>query len=214
VVLNLEAGEQGAEMAGDDLFQRDVALAVGHHHEAGQQQRHLHPGEAAGLLDGIVHDDGQVEREVGDVGEGMAGIDGQRREDGEDALGEDLVEVAGVVLVELAPARQDDPDLGQVWRHLVEEQPLLAVHELGHPFAQLAQLLRGGTPVGAGRGQAGGQLVLEARHPHLEELVEVLAEDGEELDALEDRGGRVLGQGQHPGVEGQPRLLPVEEPLG
>ena len=45
---------------------------------------------------------------------------------------------------------------------------------------------------------AGRDLLLQAGDPDLEELVEVLAEDGEELGPLEQRQVRVLGQGEHP----------------
>src|SRR3546814_15759486 len=46
--------------------------------------------------------------------------------------------------------------------------------------------------------------------PHLEELVEVLAEDGEELGPLEQRHLGVLGQRQDPGVEVEPGELAVQ----
>ena len=39
-------GEELVEVGGDDLLERHEALAVGQHHEPGQQRRHLHPGEA------------------------------------------------------------------------------------------------------------------------------------------------------------------------
>ena len=53
--------------------------------------------------------------------------------------------------------------------------------------ADLEQLLGRRAPVGRGGGDAGRHLVLQAGHPDLEELVEVLAEDGEELGPLEQR---------------------------
>ena len=40
-------GNSGVEVGGDHLLERHEALAVGHDHEAGQQRRHLDPGEAA-----------------------------------------------------------------------------------------------------------------------------------------------------------------------
>ena len=112
VALDLHAREQRVEVGGDDLLERHEALAVGHHHEPGQQQRHLHPGEAPLVGDRVAHDDGQVQRQVRDVRERVAGVDGQRREHREDALLEHLVEVLAVVLVELVPAGEHDADLG------------------------------------------------------------------------------------------------------
>jgi hypothetical protein len=48
---------------------------------------------------------------------------------------------------------------------------------------------------------AGRDLLLEARHPHLEELVEVLAEDGEELGSLEQRHRGVGRESEHPSLK-------------
>ena len=62
--------------------------------------------------------------------------------------------------------------------------------------------------------EADGQLLLQTGHADLEELVEVVAEDGEEPHPLEERPDVVLGQGQHAGVEVQPGELAVREPAG
>ena len=93
---------------------------------------------------------------------------------------------------------------------LVEEQPLLALDQRLDPLAHLDELLAGGAPVGRGHAEPGGHLLLQAGHPHLEELVEVLAEDGEELGPLEERHRLVGRQGQHPLVEVEPGQLPVQ----
>ena len=45
VLLDLHAREQLDQVRRDDLLERDEALAVGQHDEAGQQRRHLDPGE-------------------------------------------------------------------------------------------------------------------------------------------------------------------------
>ena len=79
------------------------ALAVGQHDEAGQQRRDLHPGEAALAGGRVAHGDGQVERQVGDVGERVAR--GRRPagvSTGKTPPLEHLVEVREVVLAELA----------------------------------------------------------------------------------------------------------------
>jgi hypothetical protein len=55
---------------------------------------------------------------------------------------------------------------------------------------------------------------VQARHTDHEELVQVRGVDGEELDALEQRRGVVLGQLEHAFVELEPRHLPVHEQLG
>ena len=89
-----------------------------------------------------------------------------------------------------------------------------AVDELARPGRGSSRSCSAGrAAVGRGGAEPGGHLVLQAGHPDLEELVEVLAEDGQELGPLEQRHRRVLGQGQDPGVEVEPRQLAVEEPL-
>ena len=101
-------GNERVEVGGDEVLEEDEPLAVGQGDEAGQRRRHLDPGEALLVVLGVVHEDGQVERQVGDVGEGVGGVHAERGEDGEDPLVEDLVEVLAVVEVEVGPAAQDD----------------------------------------------------------------------------------------------------------
>ena len=82
------------------------------------------------------------------------------------------------------------------------------------PDPDRAELVDEVEAVGGGGAQTGVELFHEARDPHLEELVEVLAEDGEELGPLEQRDAVVLGQREDAGVEVEPRELPVQEALG
>ena len=88
--LDLHAREEHREVFGDHLFQRVEPGAVGRDLEPGQQRRDLHPGEAALAVAPVPHHDGEVQRQVGDIGEGVAGVDGQGREDGEELLFEPL----------------------------------------------------------------------------------------------------------------------------
>ena len=78
VLEHLHPREEAVEVGGDDLLERDEALAVGHHHEPGQQRRHLDPGEAPQVRGRVGDDNGQVQREVGDVRERVARVDRQR----------------------------------------------------------------------------------------------------------------------------------------
>ena len=87
-------------------------------------------------------------------------------------------------------------------------------HELGDALADGPQGLAGAQAVGGPGAQARVDLVLEPGHPHLEELVEALGEDGQELDPLEQRGALVVGEVEQAGPEFEPRQLPVREPLG
>ena len=97
------AGEQHVEVGGDHLLERHEPHSVGQCHESREQVRHLHPCEPALAVRRIGDDDGEVEREVGDVGEGMSRIDRERREHGEDAVVEHGAEVFTIGLVEVVP---------------------------------------------------------------------------------------------------------------
>jgi len=58
---------------------------------------------------------------------------------------------------------------------------------------------------------SGGDLLLESRHAHLEELVEVAREDGQEADALQERVVGVLRLVEDTLVEVQPGELATDE---
>ena len=208
--LHLHPGEQLAEVRGDHLLERDEPLAIGHHHEPRQEVGHLDAGEAPLGGDRIAEQHREVQREVRDVRERVPGVDGERREHREDALLEGLDEELLVVVVEVVPPGEAHAVVGQRRDDLVEEQPLLSVDEDLHALAHLDQLLAGGAPVRRGGAEPGGHLLLEAGHADLEELVEVLAEDGQELGPLEQRHRVVGGQGEHPLVEVEPGELAVE----
>ncbi len=181
-------------MGGDNLFQRDEAFAVGHDHEPGQQGRDLDPGDALLAGDGIPDADDQVERQVRDVGERMAGVDGQRRQDGEDLSLKDVDQVVAVVVVERRPVRQSDAGRRQLGCDLVHEDMRLPGHELRHPGTDGPQRVARAQAVCGPGPQPGVDLVLQTGHAHLEELVEALGEDGQELDPFEQGRQSVFGQ--------------------
>jgi hypothetical protein len=72
------------------------------------------------------------------------------------------------------------------------------------------ELLLRGEPVGRWLADPRGQLSLETRHPDHEELVEIGAEDRQELDPLEQRRALVHGFMEDARVEVQPGELPIE----
>ena len=143
----------------------------------------------------------------------MPGVDGQRGEHGVDLALEDLDQVLAVVVVERGPVREADAGLGEGRHDEVEEEVVLAPHELLDPAPDHRQLLAGTEPVDAARAHPGGDLVLQGGDPDLVELVEQLREDGDELDPLEQRLPVVLGQVEQAGREVEPRLLAVGESL-
>ena len=90
---------------------------------------------------------------------------------------------------------------------------LLHVQQLGQGGLDGLNLLLGGMAVVAEGGDAGIHLGLQGGHPHHEEFIEVVAEDGAELRLLQQGGVFVERLGQHPVVEGDPAQLPVDVEL-
>ena len=76
------------------------------------------------------------------------------------------------------------------------------------------ELLLGRQAVIAEGGDAVLHLGLQGGHPHHEELIEVVAENGAELGLLQQGRVFIQGQGQHPLVEGDPSQLPIDIELG
>ena len=90
---DVHAGEQQAQVRGDDVLERDerravvvVAVGVRDPEEPRQHRRHLDPGEVLLARRRVGHDDGEVEREPGDVRERVGRVDGERGEDREDLV--------------------------------------------------------------------------------------------------------------------------------
>ena len=131
-------------MRGDHLLERHEALAVGHHDEAREQRRDLHPGEAllAGL--GVADRDREVEREVRDVRERVGRVHRERGEHREDARVEHLDEVLAVVVVELVPVGERDADVFERGRDLLGEELGLAGDELVDRGARSRRAARAG----------------------------------------------------------------------
>jgi hypothetical protein len=142
----------------------------------------------------------------------VARVDGERGEHREHLVLEELDEEGPVVVIERGPVGEPDPAVGEPGGDLAQEDPVDVCAELDHAGADGVELLGRLEPVGGDPPQACGQLVLQARHPHLEELVEVRREDGEELGSLQERDARGVGEGEDPGVEVEPRELAVEQP--
>ena len=163
---------------------------------------------------GSSHLDHQVERQVRDVGERVPRVDGERGEDGVDLALEDVDEVVAVVVVERRTSpRGGCPASARAGTMHVQEDVVLAAHQLLDPAPDERELLARAQAVDRAGAHARGHLVLEGGHPDLVELVEQLGEDGEELGPLEQREPVVLGQVEQAGPEIEPRLLPVGEAL-
>ena len=206
-------GPEAAVEAGEDhVLEQDIGEAsVGGRHlnHACHRGRDLDETQQTLLVRVPLERAGEVEGPVAQVGEGVARVDDERRDDGGDvglevALGEGLLlggerarvcavdavrlEVALDAVEDTAPALDE---LGHLGHHGVD---LLEGRHVGLVVAGLALERR------------------EVREPadaHHEELVEVRLEDRDELEALEQRHARVVGLVEHAVVEPQPAELSV-----
>ena len=86
---DLHAREERVEVGGDDLLEQDVG-ARRHLPQARQDGRHLDAREAALAGARVAHRDRQRQRQVADVGEGVRGVDRERRQHREDLVHEPL----------------------------------------------------------------------------------------------------------------------------
>ena len=199
-------------------------------HEAVLAGRRREPDEPGNHLGGDVDDrqrgarqdgrgrrpegDDETEGAVDEVGEGVTRVDRERRHHREERPAEVLIQDLGLLGGHLL--RTDDPDaLGDEARLDVrQEAPVLLLDERVHALGDGRQGLGRRQPVGGGALVADPDPLLEVGHPDHEELVQVRAEDRQELDALQEGHGRVLGLLQHPPVELEPRQLAVDHALG
>ncbi len=97
---------------------------------------------------GVGHPNHQIEGQVGDVGEGMGLVDGQRGEDGEDVAIEHLGQVVPILPVERAPGCQGQAGRGERRDQLVTEEAALPFHQFGDPGGDDPQLIAGTQAVG------------------------------------------------------------------
>src|SRR5882672_569047 len=218
VAHHAEPAEQLAQVARDDVLQQDKPhppLAVGRHdHHAVEHGGDLDDGEVAPRLPPVpaLDDQGDVEALVVDVWKRVSRVDGERCEDGGDAGAEQGVHVPPLGVGQVVEPHALHAACSEAGKDLVVEDAVLLRHELVGATVDRCQLLGRGHTVGPVvlRLHPGVHLLLQPRHPDLEELVQVGAEDRQELEPFEPRVrgvGRLL---EHPCVELQPRQLAVE----
>ena len=170
--------------------------------QARQDLRDLDPREPALAGLGIAQPDRDRQAERRDIREWVPGIHGQWREHREDLVEEALAECL-VVLGDRRVVEQLDPLGGErapdrdVDRRVVRD-------ELEDARAGGRELLLGGAPIGRAGDLAGLDLLAQAGDADLEELVEVVGEDGQELHPLEQRVALVTRLVQDARVELEP----------
>ena len=108
MVDDFGAREERVEVGGDHLLQRHEGFAVlADRQEAAEQLlRDLDPGDDLDSALGVAQQHAEAEREVGDVGEGPAEADHQRRQRREDLLVEAAVDLAPLLLARRSRARR------------------------------------------------------------------------------------------------------------
>ena len=219
---DLEAGEELSEVRLDERLEEEILRLLGldlllaleelaEREEARHGLRHLDARELRLARLRVLHLDGEVQGEVREERERMAGVHGERREDGQDVASEVGARGFTLRVVQVGPREDRDPRRRELREEVVHETRDLP------PF----HFQDGGPHAGEqiGRRQAvvrrlddlRGELVEEAGDTDHEELVEVRLADREELQALQQRPALVVRLLDHALVEGQPGELPVQE---
>ncbi len=112
---------------------------------------------------------------------------------------------------ELLAREQADARAVEVGEHVAEQRLVLPRHHLVAALGDGLELLAGAERVRPALLHVPRELLLEARDPDHEELVQVGAGDGEELEPLEGRYQWIDPLFQHALVEGQPGKLAIDE---
>src|SRR2546425_9109048 len=181
---DLHAREQKRKVKRDHVLQRHVALAPLNRFierdEARQDRWYLDPGEALLLALRIADHHREVQRQVRDIGEWVPGVDRKRGQDREDLLTEDRVQLGQLLLADFVLAHEGDTRLGERRQDLAVVNRRLAVDQSLDPRADRLQLFQGRHAVRRGDRNRGQDLLLQTGDAHLEEVIQVLAEDGQE----------------------------------
>ncbi len=211
--IHPEAGEQLVQEQAHHVLDGDEAHRLaGQADEAVHQmgQRHQGAQHLAVFQAGQMQHQGDAQ--IGDEGERMRRIDGQGRQDREHMLHEAGFQPLAVGLGQLDRLDHGNAGFAQFLAQHAPH-PLLVGQQVLGGTVDGGQLLGRGQPVLGMGGHAGLDLALQAGHAHHVELVQVGRGDGQEAQPLQQGMAHILGLFQHPGVEGQPRKLAVDEPV-
>jgi hypothetical protein len=113
------------------------------------------------------------------------------------------------------PVEGDEADVVRLeFAHQVGKDALLFILHRGEHFAALRDLLARRAAVDGGGVDAGGDLLLEPADAFHEEFIQVVADDGQELDPLQQRRAWVVRLVQDALVEREPGQLAVQVQAG
>ncbi len=137
----LHVREKPGQVRGDQLLEGHEARTTVQRHETRQQWRYLHPREPLLASAGILDKHRQVERQVRDVGERMAGVHRQRRKDREDLLLEDAEDPCFLRRIEVVDAGEVKARAGETRHDRRLEYLVAARHEASALDADVLELL-------------------------------------------------------------------------
>ena len=181
----------------------------------GSMVRHLQPGEELLAADRVADHHGQVQREPGDVREGVGRVHGQRGEDREDLVDEPAVQlVAGRAsssssqptsrICSFSRAGRICSAKTSAWRSCSGVRRRTAAFPAGR---------WGSCPAAEGTARPVAMRRLSPATRTMKNSSRFEAKIERKLTRSSSVQLRILGQLQHPGVEVQPAQLPVKEPV-
>ena len=212
-----EAGEKIGHVLFDERGEVDVVpalvalVAARQVDQARDRARHLHDGvhRIAALFGSRPNE--QVVALVQELREWMARIDRERREHRKNFLLKIAARPGGALRVQLIHVMDEDIVLAQERLDLLVPERVLLRHHLMHDALDRFKGRGRAHPIGSDVARLARDLLLDAGDANLEKLIEVRADDPEELDPFEQRLGRVLRFLQDAAVELEPAQLAVDE---
>jgi len=169
----------------DEVLHQDERLRGTDGNEARKVCGQLDAGKALFTRSRVTNRYCEVEREVRDVRKRMCGIDRERREDRIDPLHELFSEFSLFDRRKLVPPFDEYSLLDELGAQRIAPDLLLCARKFLCSLPDFGELLCRRAPVGSGRHDVAGDLVLQSRHSNLVELVEVRTEDRNEPTSLE-----------------------------
>ena len=212
---HLAPGKQLAQVGAHDAGEQHETLLpraqfVGQADHARQHARHLDDGDLVVAAEGVApaQPGDEVQRLVGHLRERVAGVQAHRHQQRPHLGLEEALHPFALRDIALGVVEHDDAGLLQRRHQHVVEQRVLFVDEfvrgVGHRNQVLARDARARLPRGFD----------DVGHAHLEEFVEVAADDGDVAQPLEQRHVVAPGLGQHAAIELQDGALAVEQRQG
>ena len=187
--FDLGARKQLLDITANDVLEKDVRDAGQRRDVVGQRDE---PRQHAGHLDarefraaGVPHAYGEVHAEVRDIGERMARVERERRQDRKDVILEILREPAVDRRRVIGRLQKMDTFRGEQRTQRLTPARGLIVDLRQCAAADRRELLIRRLPVDRQVFDAGPEFLQDGRDAHHEELIKIGAGDREELDAVE-----------------------------